>query len=785
MKKAIKIISITMLCIVAASIIAATAITVHALTSDAYVSFDRSKLNSYNNTITILDQNGNKIEDCFYINGYKQIALDSLNSYTPSAFVSIEDKRFYNHRGIDYRRIAGAVLSNIKHGGFSEGASTISQQLIKNTHLDNQKTLQRKINEIVLAKRLERQFSKKQILEMYLNTIYFGSNAYGIESAANVFFGKSAASLTLSESAMLAGLIKSPANYSPITHYDNCLARRNVVLGTMLSNGYITEEQYQQAKEERPTCIPDGQWAMEQNYTYGVIMQACKLLNMSQLQLLNSEITIHTYYNPAIQAALKQSIKSDATTYTNGKQADMIAIVADNATGGISAYCGRGRFDLYDKRQVGSTAKPFAVYAPAFEENSITQASLLLDEATNFNGYKPHNYGDKYYGWMTVKDAVKYSSNVCAVKTLNTVGIQKSCKYLQKIGLDIADEQNLSMALGNFNGGMNCAELLQSYQVLANQGVAVETSFIQSITNSKGTIYTHNTSGKKIFNSTTAFLVSDILKATATSGTAKKMSSLPFEVCAKTGTVGNDQGNSDAIVAGYTSQHTFAVWMGGRNTMSNNVTGGTAPCTIASNILSDIYTDQHPDDIKAPKGIVKKYIDNVMLQQHKEVMLANENIPSTEKAEYYFSINNCPKNISQRLLENKYTIDVRANDNTVTITSQQGNKYRIEIVRTCQGESTTMQMVNGQLIDTNLQYGQTYTYLAKFYCDNIYMGQSKMYTVQIDKKDEQQIEENPTDTENKENPQQPEQGDKEETHGILDDFLDWFYFNKKGKNGRK
>ena len=183
--------------------------------SDDFVKFDRNRLNEVYTSLTILDNDGAKIAEPMYLYEYKQIPLDALHDYTYKAFVAVEDKRFFSHKGIDYKRVFGAMLHNLKSGGYKEGASTISQQLIKNTHLDNYKTMKRKANEMLLARELEKNYTKKEILEMYLNTIYFGRNAYGIETASNVYFNKSAQDLTVSESAVLAGMIKAPNTYAP------------------------------------------------------------------------------------------------------------------------------------------------------------------------------------------------------------------------------------------------------------------------------------------------------------------------------------------------------------------------------------------------------------------------------------------------------------------------------------------------------------------------------------------------------------------------------------------
>ena len=264
--------------------------------SKKYTKFDGGKLNKVYNNLTVLDVDGQQLNQAMYCNNIKQVPLDALPTHTSKAFVAVEDKRFFDHGGIDLRRVCGAILHNLKSGSFKEGASTISQQLIKNTHLDNQKTIERKINEMLLALELEKAFSKEQILEIYLNTIYFGRNAYGIENASNVYFDKSACDLTLSESAILAGMIKAPNTYAPDKNIEKCQNRRDLVLDLMFEQGVITQNECIEAKNAPISFVKQKQLT-EKTYMYYTLKEACKILNMTEGQLLNSNYTIETFAN--------------------------------------------------------------------------------------------------------------------------------------------------------------------------------------------------------------------------------------------------------------------------------------------------------------------------------------------------------------------------------------------------------------------------------------------------------------------------------------------------------
>ncbi|MCM1195259.1 MAG: transglycosylase domain-containing protein, partial [Firmicutes bacterium] len=282
-----------------------------------YVKFDKNRLNEVYTSLTVLDDKGEKLNEPLYLYNYKQIPLDALPEYAYMAFVAVEDKRFFEHNGIDYRRIAGAMLHNVKSGNYKEGASTISQQLIKNTHLNNSKTLERKANELFLARELERNYSKTEILEMYLNTIYFGRNAYGIETAANVYFNKSAADLTVSESAALAGMIKAPNSYAPDINLEKCTSRRNSVLKLMLEQNIINSEQYSAALES-DVVYEENKPRTVKSYTYHVMKEACRILNMTPMQLAQSNFIIETYCNQTAQKELEKLASDDRTLTKDG-----------------------------------------------------------------------------------------------------------------------------------------------------------------------------------------------------------------------------------------------------------------------------------------------------------------------------------------------------------------------------------------------------------------------------------------------------------------------------------
>lgn len=647
-----KILGIVSACLLIVAILCSIVYVTILKHSDSYVKFDKSRLNEVYTSLTVLDNDGAAMSEPLYLNNYKQIPLDALHDYTYMAFVAVEDKRFFDHNGIDYKRVAGAMLHNVKSRSYKEGASTISQQLIKNTHLDNYKTLKRKVNEMLLAVELENTYSKKEILEMYVNTIYFGRNAYGIETAANVYFNKSATDLTVSESAVLAGMIKAPNTYAPDKNIDKCQKRRNAILKLMLEQNIIDLETYDDALSDEITYSPQTVRS-EKSYMYHVMKEACKILNMSPMQLYKSDFVIETYCNQQRQKELCNLANDDTNTTKNGDLAQLACVLCNNK-GGVEACILRGE-GAEMRRQVGSAIKPIAVYAPALNEKIITQASPVLDEETDFNGYKPTNAGG-YNGWTTIKYAVAKSLNVPAVKTLNALGLSTAEKYLDKFG--ITGEQNLSLALGNAQNGIDVFTLAKCYATLANDGQCNEIGFIKNIYSEKGLIYSREQKDERVFQSSANYLMTDMLLNTVNSGTAKELKNNKYQIAAKTGTVGTSDGNSDALVAGYTTENTFIVWYSGD--LPNSINGSTAPCTFANTLLKKIYASSAPQNFSSPQSVVQLNID-------KESLYNNQLILKCEDGEkFWFDKTNQPKESSIKEKYN-YTLDAQVTSNTVTI----------------------------------------------------------------------------------------------------------------------
>ncbi|MCH5154225.1 MAG: penicillin-binding protein [Clostridiales bacterium] len=570
------------------------------------------KLNTYSHSITILDVYGNPIDDAVYFGKNNiSVQIKDLPKHTIDAFIAIEDKRFYSHHGADYRRMASAFLSNIKSGGFTEGASTITQQLIKNTHLSNEKTLKRKISEIRLARKLERVYDKSQILESYFNVLYFGSGIRGLGTASRVMFDKSASNLTLAQSAALASIINNPAKYSPYNNIGNLTKRKNLVLKQMLNQKMITDAEYQSAVAER---LKFGNYRNIQ-YVTGTLKSACATLNCSEKNLFLNSYTICTSYDPKIATAAQNSLQNIGGEY------DTRIIVLDNTSGGIA--CDETNVTKYINplRSPASTIKPFTSYAIALE-SGMNPLSQIVDEPTLFGDYAPANYKGVYRGYMSLNDCLKYSSNIAAVKLMKQFGVEQSKSIAERFGIKFGHSDNtLALALGGMEKGVTLPEIANAYRTLANGGIYSEINYIDRINSNQADVITSDHVKKYAVSDDTAYLLTNMLMSCAKSGTAKKLKNIGI-IAAKTGTNGDENGNYDCYAVAYTPKYTIAVWFGAKdNPIPNSITGASC-CDIIKNICDSGAIDT-TEEFTMPNSVAYFDIDYRELSENHKVYLAD------------------------------------------------------------------------------------------------------------------------------------------------------------------
>ena len=661
MKKAIKV--FIYLTLVALILVGAVICWYFAVTANTV--FDDSKLKKFEQSFTVYDSSENVIEQKRSV---EYVTADKLPSHVKNAFIAVEDKRFYSHHGIDMRAILRAIKNNVLSFSFKEGASTISQQLVKNTFLSGDKTITRKMKEIKLTKILESKYGKDEILEMYLNTVYFGEGSYGIGAAAEKYFGVKAEDLTVSQAATLAGLVKSPSYYDPFKNYENSLSRRNLVLDIMADENYIITSDIKTYKNEEIILNYDNNYKNEDKTLDSIVDEALTLLHKNKLSDLNG-YKIYT----SLDRNLSRGIP---TPNEYGIQCDYSAIVIDNKYKTIIAAAS----DVGEiSRCPASAAKPWLLYAPAIEEKYITEATKIDDSITDFNGYVPTNYGNKYYGFTSVKDCLTKSLNVPAVKIASGFGIDKIVRYAKKMNIEFQNE-DLSIALGNLSGGITLRQLAGAYLPFSSDGYYYKPTIIEKIVNPKGkTVYKKSTESVKVFSSGTAFIINDILYETAKSGTAKKLGALGFDVCAKTGTNGDENGNIDAYCIAYTPEYTVAVWLGNRDfsALDNSVSGGTYPTSIAADIISTLYKSGKPTKFSRPNDVLEVKIDKKSYEDGKIYLSGGED---KDGIGFYFLSGTEPKSVATMEVKpyvKDYKIICLNNVITIDVEVEKGTYYKI------------------------------------------------------------------------------------------------------------
>lgn len=643
-------------------------------------------------SVRVLNKNEDLIESDFL---YKYVPYSSISPHLIHAFVALEDKRFFKHKGIDYYRTFGALAKDLSTFSFREGGSTITQQLAKNTQLSQEKTIQRKIKEMRIARLIENKYTKEQIMEMYLNAIYFGNGIYGIDCAAKVYFNKQASELTAAESATLAGIVKNPSKYSPKKNLPYATERRNLVLRLMYEQKYLDESAYKDALQSS-YCFRDTHSINNVFPFYNnVLSEAAILLQKNQQDVILSSYTIYTGYDPILQDKICLSALSDdfipkAETY------DSSVLIADNESGEINAFYATCNLDIYTyRRQPASTIKPILVYAPAIESNIIAPESPVLDEPIDIDGYSPNNFGKNFLGWTTAQNALAYSVNTVAVKIFDETGKDYCKKFAENCGLSLDPRDSLSSALGGLTYGITQAELTESYMTLANEGLRKKVHLIRKIMDKDGnTIYRFKPGTSVPMSKDTAFLTTTMLLDTVQKGTAQKLKGFPYDIASKTGTAqkAGQDGNSDAWNVSYTTQNTMLVWYGDTSEQSDypglQMTGSGIPSLLARKMYSEM---PKPQQIRftPPSTVFQIEIDTFAAENDHLLYSANRFTPAEYRKKAYFSLQNAPYAVSPYFDVNnvRFTISGARKEKTITVYAEEDYSYILQEKNVLSGET--------------------------------------------------------------------------------------------------
>ncbi len=663
-------------------------------------------------TSFIYDSNGNEIDKLHGKENREYAKLDIIPMHLQKAVIAIEDERFYEHNGVDMRGIARAVVTNVKNRSFSQGASTITQQLIKNEVLTSEKKLQRKIKEQYLAlgfeKSLEKQFgskekAKKYILELYLNSIGLNHGLNGVQAASKYYFGKTVDELDLAECASLAGITKNPSLYSPISHPDKNKERQMTVLGKMKKLGFITEKQYYEAAKEDiyANLVGNGKednttLASHSYFVDALIVQIAEDLmeqkKMSKSQAYNmiysGGLKINATIDSNIQKTMEESYKNPAlfppkgntldvsytlsvmdneteeqthhtktTTVTSESQVDAFVesvkaeflnntntlvldklivteslqssmVIMDYHNGEVKALVG-GRGDKHGDlvfnratqalRQPGSCFKPLASYAPAIDMGLVMPGSVIIDEPYSVGGWSPKNWNNTYKGPCTVREGIRDSMNILAVKTIMQVGVEKSFEYLENFGFSslvdreerngkIQTDKGPATALGGLTDGVSVLELTAAYSTIANGGVYNAPHFYTTIYDHKGNLLLKNEdTPKRVLKATTAYMLTDMMKDVITGGGSAtgrlaNFRGYKMNIAGKTGTT-ND--NKDLMFAGYTPYYCAGIWLGYDNPKSITY-DKSYHLLLWRDVMEKIHAGMKNKVFERPEGIVTR-----------------------------------------------------------------------------------------------------------------------------------------------------------------------------------
>jgi len=561
----------------------------------------------------------------FFVEKRYLIPIEEMPSYLIRAFISAEDARFFEHQGIDIWSIIRALIKNIESMEIIQGGSTITQQITKSLLLSPEKSYSRKIKEAILAQRIEKSLSKRDILSIYLNQIYLGHRSYGVEAAALTYFGKHASELNLAESALLAGLPKAPSAYSPIHCPLKAKQRQRYVLQRMIRRGYITKSQAKEA-ENIPLNItlPENKNIKVAPYFTEYIRQYLENTYGTDL-LYGGGLKVYTPLNPFMQSAAQSAVELGLRDfevregYQEGEPRVQGALIAmEPRTGHIKTLVGGVNFlenqfnrAVQSRRQPGSAFKPI-VYAAALDKG-YTTTTMIIDSPLIFKiksdkeFWEPRNYDLEFKGPVTLRKALTYSRNIITIRILQDIGVNYVISYARQLGIVSPLNRDLSLALGS--SGISLLEITRAYTVFANQGLKVEPIFITKIIDRDGTVLEENTPKlTQAISPQTAYLMTSLLKSVVEEGTGRKVKALQRPCAGKTGTTNDVR---DAWFIGFTPDLIAGTWVGfdDEKPLGKQETGAVAASPIWLNFMKEVLEGSSMKTFSIPEGIVFIKID--------------------------------------------------------------------------------------------------------------------------------------------------------------------------------
>lgn len=616
-----------------------------------------------NFTTYIYDIKGRLITDLYKENRIP-VDITELPDHVKNAVVAIEDDQFYNHHGINFIAFGRAILVNLRDWSFSQGGGTITMQLARNVFLTQKKTIMRKLEEFLWAVQIERKYSKDEILEAYLNEFYLNHGAYGIEAGARTFFGKSAKDLTLSEAAMIAGVIRWPSRYSPFINPDIAIDRRNFVLSRMEEVGYITAAEAEAAKAEPLNLAERQQRVVEASYFVDYVIGQL-VERYGEAAVFSGGLRVYTTLDLDMQRAAEKALAEGLPKNNSHDgpltqpQGAVLAMVPQ--TGEIRVMVGGRGEDSFNRcvqalRSPGSAIKIFP-YTAAIDQG-ITVADVYMDEPTEFvtitgEVWSPRNYYETFAGEVTVREALEDSLNVIAAQIVDQLGPQTVIDYAKKMGITTFVEQGrvndvglAPLALGGMTKGVSLLELATAYGVLANQGIKVEPLSILKVTDANGNVLEQNSTRLEVvLSEQTSYIMTDMLRGVIERGTGKN-ANIGRPAAGKTGTHSDYQ---DAWFVGYTPDLVSVVWFG-EDTPRRMVYGGVRygswnAATIWGDFMREALKDTPIRDFPKPSGLV----ECVLIDTKTGLLVTDDcNLPPDEVRREIFIAGTEPTEISPR-----------------------------------------------------------------------------------------------------------------------------------------
>ncbi|MCA0172041.1 PBP1A family penicillin-binding protein [Bacillus sp. RAR_GA_16] len=767
------------------------------ITTIAYINsapeLDPDKLTNPQSSV-ILDRDDKEVQTIEGADAREVAKIDEIPDVLKNAFVSVEDTRFYEHFGIDPRRIGGAVLANITNGFGAEGASTITQQVIKNSLLTSEKSLERKVQEAYLSIKLEQEYSKDQILEMYLNKIYFGNGAWGVVDAAETYFGKNITEeeLTPGEAALLAGLPQRPTYYNPYEYPDQAEQRRNVVLSLMEKQGVITAEEADKYQAEKVSDMVVALTEEKETDQYKVFMdQVVKELrdrdDISEKDIYSGGLEIYTTLDTRAQDITSNVIAN--YPYSNEDMRSGLVLM-DTKTGSIRAI-GETRKDesvityaTTGKFQPGSTAKPIIAYGPAIENMQWSTGRSIKDEPLQIGDANIRNWDREYRGQVSMRRALEMSYNVPAVNTFLEVGKEPSQEFANKLGMGLEDTDMVATAaIGTFT--TSPLQMTGAYAAFGNGGTYNEPHTVRKVVFPDGKEINLEPEPEKAMNDYTAYMITDMLKSVVDEGTGTDAKIPGLPVAGKTGTTNHDAATiqkqgfptsgivKDAWFAGYTTEYSMAVWTGynkpNAHYLDSSKGEDDTSKLIFKEIMSQVSEGVNTEDFTKPDSVVEVGVEK------STGLLPSDYTPKDQIVYELFVKGSTPEKTSNKYKQpdgvNGLSAQYNADSNSISLSWQPGEDksftYKVEMAVNGGGYQGLTETGDTGFTVQNVEKGSEYKFKVTAVSDSGVSTKPAETSVSVPKEEEAQEPEEPIEEENPEEEGEtpPEEGNDQNGEG--------------------